>query len=101
VCYSVAISTVIQAYLTTFLIESGYEEPIRNINQMLKSEINFGFDAIYTVLFTGTEDPVESAILEDSVLYPEAVCFNWAALQHNSSAILNKLVVGTQRARGN
>jgi hypothetical protein len=38
VCYSVAISTVFQAYLTTFLMEPGYEEPIRNIEQMLKSE---------------------------------------------------------------
>jgi len=42
VCYSVAISTVFQAYLTIFLIEPGYEEPIRNIEQMLKSERTFG-----------------------------------------------------------
>jgi len=40
VCYSVAISTVFQAYLTTFLIEPGYEEPIRTVEKMLKSEKN-------------------------------------------------------------
>jgi len=34
---SVAISTVFQAYLTTFLIEPGFEEPIRTIEEMLKS----------------------------------------------------------------
>jgi len=101
VWYSVAVSTVFQAYLTMFLIEPGYEEPIKNINQMLKSKINFGFDAVYTMLFTNTEDPVESAILEDSVVYPEAVCFNWVALHHNISAILKELVLGTLRARGN
>jgi len=31
VCYSVAISTVFQAYLTTFLIEEGYVEPIKTV----------------------------------------------------------------------
>jgi hypothetical protein len=44
VCYCVAISTVFQAYLTTFLIEQGYEEPIKTAEQMLKSEMTFGFD---------------------------------------------------------
>ena len=43
VCYSVAISTVFQAYLTTFLIEPGYEEPIRTIEEMLKSKKNVRF----------------------------------------------------------
>jgi len=43
VCYSVAISTVFQAYLTTFLIEPGYEEPIKTLEQMLTSELKFGY----------------------------------------------------------
>jgi len=50
---------------------------------MLKSEIKFSFDVNYTVLFTDTADPVESATLEDSVLCPEVTCFLWAALYHN------------------
>jgi hypothetical protein len=100
VCYSVAISTVFQAYLTTFLIEPGYEEPIKNIDQMLKSEIKYGFDANYTVLFTNTADPVESAIRKDPVPCPEVECFKWAALHHNISTMLNDLVVGTQCAKG-
>jgi len=34
VCYSVAISTVFQAYLTTFLIEPRYEKPMKTVEQM-------------------------------------------------------------------
>jgi len=40
-CYSVAISTVFQAYLTTFTVEPGYVEPIRSVEQMLQSEMKF------------------------------------------------------------
>ena len=101
VCDNVAISRMFQAYLTTFFIKPGYKEPIKNINQMLKPEIKFGFDANYTLLSTGTVDPVELAILEDSVRCPDFTCFKWAALHNNISAILNDLIVGTQCAMGN
>jgi hypothetical protein len=43
VCYSVAISTVFQAYVTTYLIEAEYEEQIKTLDEMLKSERKFGF----------------------------------------------------------
>jgi len=36
VSYSVAISTVFQAYLTTFLVEPGYEKPIRTVEKNVK-----------------------------------------------------------------
>ena len=55
--YSVAISTVFQAYLTTFLIEPGYEEPIRTVEQMLTSVWNMGFaftqPIILRILYSG------------------------------------------------
>jgi hypothetical protein len=42
---------------------SSYEEPIKNIEQMLKSEINFGLDTVYKLLITDTSDPVDWAIV--------------------------------------
>jgi len=39
VCYSVAIRTVFQAYFTTYLIEPGYEEPIRTVEEMLTKKM--------------------------------------------------------------
>jgi hypothetical protein len=43
VCYSVAISTVFQSYLTTFLIDPGYMEGIKTVEQILNYEKEFGF----------------------------------------------------------
>jgi hypothetical protein len=96
--YSVAISTVFQAYLTTFLIEPGYEEPIKTVEQMLNSEMNFGFIGRYKILFPNTSDPVDSAIVKDAVECTEELMrFMWAAIYHNISTILNDLNIGTYR----
>ena len=92
VCYSVAISTVFQAYLTTFLIEPGYEEPIKTVEQMLNSEKNFGFRDKFKILFPDTSDPVDSAIVKNAVECPdEPTCFTWAAEYHNITTILSDL----------
>jgi hypothetical protein len=92
VCYSVAISTVFQTYITTFLIEPGYEEPIKTVEQMLNSEMNFGFMGEYKLLFPDTSDPVDSAIVKDAVeCTDEPTCFKWAAICHNITTLLNDL----------
>jgi len=39
VCFSVAFSTVFQAFLTTFLIDSGYKTPIQNMDELFSSGI--------------------------------------------------------------
>jgi hypothetical protein len=102
VCYSVAISIVFQAYLTTFLIEPGYEDPTRTIEQMLKSEMNFGFVDQYKILFPDTSDPVDSAILNNAVQCPdEATCFRWATVYHNISTILNDFYMEIHSSRKN
>jgi len=61
VCYSVAISTVFQAYLTTFLIEPGYEEPIKTAEQMLRSEKKFGFCEGYEYFNPDISENVDSS----------------------------------------
>ena len=102
VCYSVAISTVFQAYLTTFLIEPGYEEPLKTVEQMLNSEKNFGFLRTFKVLFTDTSDPADSAIFKGAVECPdEPTCFIWAAIYRNISTILNDWNMGIYRSEKN
>ena len=39
VCFSLTFSTVFQAFLTTFLNDSGYKTPIQNIDELLASGI--------------------------------------------------------------
>jgi hypothetical protein len=97
VWYSFAISTVFQAYLTTFLIEPGYEEPIKTVEQMLNSEKNFGFMDKFKILFSDTSDPVDSAIVKNAVECPdEPMCFTWAAEYHNITTILSDLFMANR-----
>ena len=39
VCFSVAFNTVYQAFLTTFLVDSGYKTPIQNKDELYESGI--------------------------------------------------------------
>jgi hypothetical protein len=102
VFYSVAISTVFQAYLTTLLFEPGYEEPIRTIEEMLRSEKQFiFFEWDGSVLFSNTSHPVDSAIVQNAVrCKQEHTFFIWASVHHNISTVLKEFNVEYYRARG-
>ena len=90
VCYSVAISTVFQAYLTTFLIEPGYEEPVKTIEQMLTSDMKFGFNEEFQVFLNNVSGSVESAILNNAVRCPDSgTSLNWAAVYQNMTLIFD------------
>jgi hypothetical protein len=102
VSYSVAINTVFQTYLTTYLIEPGYEEPIKTVDQMLKSEKKVGFFEGLDVLHAGNSDSVGLAIHKDAVRRPDYdSCFILATVYHNISTILHDLNTEIYRQRGN
>jgi len=93
VCYSVAISTVFQAYLTTFLIDTGYEEPIKTIDQMLNSTMKFGFASAHKGFFNNSTDPVGRSILKGMVTCPDAAsCIKWALTYHNISTLRSDML---------
>ena len=101
VCYSVAISTVFQAYLTTFLIDPGYEEPIKTVEQMLKSDMKFGFIDEYELFFENVPGSVDSDILHKYVRCPDrGSSFNWAAVYQNMSIVFDNLNIEICRDMG-
>ena len=101
VCFSVAISTIFQAYFTTYLIEPGYEEPIRTVQQMLKSEKKFGFMIGYERLFQETSESVNLAIFKNAVRCPDGdECLMWSTLHQNISIILDDMGVEKLREIG-
>ena len=101
VWYSVAVSTVFQSCLTTFLIEPSYMESIKTVEQMLNSEKEFGFVEWNTHLFYDRSDLLTSAILKNAVFCPDKeTCFKWAAINQNFSAILDDLSVKEFRVIG-
>ena len=99
--YSVAISTVFQAYLTTFLIEPGYEEPIKTVEQMLTSDMEFGFNDELVPFFENVTDSVDSVILNKYVRFPDRdTSFNWAAVYQNMSIVFDNLNIEICRDMG-
>jgi hypothetical protein len=84
---------VFQAYLTTFLIEPpGYEDPIRTVEQMLTSDMKFGFIDEYRVFFEEVPGSVDSAILKKSVRCPDiGASLKWAAVYQNMSLVFDNL----------
>jgi hypothetical protein len=92
---------VFQAYLTTFLIEPGYEEPIKTVEQMLISDMKFGFIDEFNAFFKDVPDSSDSAILSRSVRCPDrGVSFNWAAVHQNMSFVLENLNIEICRDLG-
>jgi hypothetical protein len=97
VWYSVVISTVFQAYLTSFLMEPGYEEPIRTVDQMLEGKKKFG-------IVQGYEELFDTSYYANSAVFNKAVrcssvdeCFTWANVHHNISIILSDTQAGSFR----
>jgi hypothetical protein len=91
---------VFQAYFTTFLIEPGYKEPIKTVEQLLKSDMKFGFYDQLGAFFNDVPDSVDSAILNKSLQSPEiGLFFNWAAYQ-NMSFIFENLNIEICRGFG-
>jgi hypothetical protein len=55
-CFSVAFSTVFQAFLTTFLIDSGYKTPIQNMDELFASGIKLAYLPEHKFIFENGDD---------------------------------------------
>jgi hypothetical protein len=51
VCFSLAFSTVFQAFLTSFLTDSGYKTPIRNMDELFASGMKFVYHPQYDTFY--------------------------------------------------
>ena len=56
VCFSVAFSTVFQAFLTTFLIDSGYKTPIQNMDELFASGIKLAYPTEYNFIVENCDE---------------------------------------------
>ncbi|PNF28759.1 hypothetical protein B7P43_G07002 [Cryptotermes secundus] len=52
VWYCFAISTVFQAFFTSYLVESGYEEGYKDLDDLVKSKLLYGYNSALEFLFT-------------------------------------------------
>jgi len=92
VCFSVAFSTVFQAFLTTFLIDSGYKTPIQNMDELFASGIKLFYPPDYNFIFEDGDETEMSKIQRNLANCPSYDdCFDWAMYNKNISILLADL----------
>jgi hypothetical protein len=89
VCYSLAINTLFQAHLTTFLVDPGFEKLITNIEEIFTSGFKYGlFSSYFYRNCNDKTDPKAVEILENRIDCDGVVtCVLWTAKYRNISSI--------------
>jgi hypothetical protein len=88
-CFSVAFSTVFQAFLTTFLIDSGYETPIQNMDELFGSGIKLAYASYYSSIFESVDEIFASKVQRYGVICPTYEdCIDWVHYHNNISILL-------------
>jgi len=99
--FSLAFSTVLQAFLTTFLIDSGYKTPIQNVDEMFASGIKLAYPTAYNIIVEEGDGTEKSKVERNRVncsTYFE--CLNWAKYQKNVSILIADMVAEDYYANG-
>ena len=103
VCFSLAFSTVFQAFLTTFLVEYDYKTPIRNIETWKSFSPPLLNLTTYqsTVSFSRKVTKRKQQRYKSHVNCPSLpVCENWAKNQRNVSVLLADIYAEVNYASG-
>jgi hypothetical protein len=88
-CFSLAFRTVFQAFLTTFLIDSGYKTPIQNMDEMFASGIKLAYLPGYNFISEKGDEREASNVQRNQVICSNfEVCANWAMYHKNVSILL-------------
>jgi len=56
VCFSLVFNTVLEAFFKSFLIDSGYETPIQNMDEMFASGIKLTYPRKYNFIFENVDE---------------------------------------------
>jgi len=101
VCFCLGFNTVFQTFLTTFLTESGYKTPIRNMDELLDSGTGLAYPEFYNVIFEQL-DRTESLKFQRNHVNCQSfeVCFAWAEYHKNVSFLLMDKVAELSLATG-
>jgi hypothetical protein len=94
ICYSLAVDTVFQTYLTSFLIDPGIMPHVRNVEELAHSDMKVGFSDLDSVFYENKTDAQSLEIMEKRVKC--GTCFLWAMKYKNISILTSNLVYSFQ-----
>jgi hypothetical protein len=101
VCFSVAFTTVFQAFLTTFLIDSGYKTPIQNTDELFASGIKLAYTREFKFIFEKYDKTELSKVERNRANCPSyEVCVDWAKYRKNVSILMVDRVAEEMYASG-
>jgi hypothetical protein len=81
---------VFQAFLTTFLIDSGYKTPIQNMDELYASGIKLAYTPEKSYIFeTGDETEASKVQINSVICESQEDCIDWVIHHKNSSVLLD------------
>ncbi|KAJ4434763.1 hypothetical protein ANN_23333 [Periplaneta americana] len=84
---------VFQAFLTTFIIEPGLQHQMSSIQEILASEVNYGYNSGFDIIFRDSTDEISQTILNNRLECNEGnnpPCLDWVAYHDNFSLLCSK-----------
>ncbi|PSN52613.1 Ionotropic receptor 199 [Blattella germanica] len=94
--YSFAMSTVFQAFLTTYLIEPVFGHQLRNFGEILVSGIAYGYNPLFDLFVNDSEDELKYEILENRLACYEGntpPCLDWVADYGNCTVLCSEFLL--------
>jgi hypothetical protein len=89
VCFSIAFNTVFQAFLTTFLVDSGYKTPIQSMDELLSSGMKLAYDPDISYIFEYGDETEVSTVRRMKADCPSyKICLEWAVREQNVSVLM-------------
>ena len=100
ICYSLAVGTVFQTYLTSFLIDPGIMPHPRNLEELARSDMKLGFSYKDEVFYQDRADSLACHILAKKVdCSASDTCYIWAKKYKNLSILTSDLLYKFQSSK--
>lgn len=100
VCYSLAVDTVFQTYLTSFLIDPGIMPHPRNLEELARSDMKLGFASKDGGFYQDRTDAQARHIMAKKVECDDAdACYIWAKKYKNLSILTSDILYKFQSSQ--
>ena len=100
ICYSLAVGTVFQTYLTSFLIDPGIMPHPRNLEELVRSDMKLGIAYKDEVFYQDRTDSQARRILAKKVECSDPdTCYIWAKNHKNLSILTSDLLYKFQSSQ--